>query len=386
MKFDFYLSEMSISDHHGGGLTLQRVLGEELKNIDHLIYVSRFAADIDTIPALKSKIYNLTSPWDSDFMRRIIGRTGANSISKNLSVIKIDAKKAASAIVKRIKKADTISGLICPQGAQSIYTIEALKKHVQVKYTTWIMDDHLISYQNGKWVYPLGVEAVFAKHLQEAEHVFVISPIMQQFYQDRFGVKSTVLFGPADPPKEKNAPRHIASKIRIGYFGAITDWQMDAVHAVANALDKAGPELHIYSVVDRLPDEINVEGVFFMGRLPHNEVLNTMQKYDAILLPMSFSEKKRSMSEFNIATKMSEYLASGVPILAIGPPYAAMMKYLDEHVSAILVKSTDKITIKNALEQLNDRALIDLILSNAKNCVVSETGTVAMQRRWLKRL
>jgi hypothetical protein len=27
MGIDFYLSEMSVSDRHGGGLTLQRVLG-----------------------------------------------------------------------------------------------------------------------------------------------------------------------------------------------------------------------------------------------------------------------------------------------------------------------------------------------------------------------
>ncbi len=37
MKFDFYLSEMSVSDKHGGGLTLQRILGADLNDIDHFV-------------------------------------------------------------------------------------------------------------------------------------------------------------------------------------------------------------------------------------------------------------------------------------------------------------------------------------------------------------
>jgi hypothetical protein len=46
MKFDFYLSEMSVSDKHGGGLTLQRILGADLEDIDSFIHVNRFATDL----------------------------------------------------------------------------------------------------------------------------------------------------------------------------------------------------------------------------------------------------------------------------------------------------------------------------------------------------
>ena len=386
MTFDFYLSEMSISDYHGGGLTLQRVIGEGLKDIDHLIYVSRFASDIETIPALQSKVFNLTSPWDSNVMRRIIGRTRAKAISQNLPVIKMDAKGAARSIANRIKKKGQIKGLVCPQGAQSIFTIEALKQQTQLRYVTWVMDDHLITYQNGKWVYPAGVEPVFAKHLQEAERVFVISAVMQQFYNDRFGVTSTVLFGPADPTEEKKVVRDVSSQIKIGYFGAITAWQMDPLHAVANALHETDVILDIYSVADKLPDKLSVKGVCFKGRLQQNAVLNAMQKYDAILLPISFLEKMRSMSEFNIATKMSEYLASGVPILAIGPPYASMIRYLKQHNAAVIVESLDSLQIKQAFSQLSNSEMVKTILANAQKRVAVETGMAPTQKLWREAL
>jgi hypothetical protein len=103
-------------------------------------------------------------------------------------MIKMHANGAAKKIAARFKGKEQITGLICPQGANAIFMLEALKKIKPVKYITWVMDDHLIAYGDNGWHYPNGMEAVFASHLQGAEHVFVISPVMQQFYRARFGV------------------------------------------------------------------------------------------------------------------------------------------------------------------------------------------------------
>jgi hypothetical protein len=46
MGIDFYLSEMSVSDRHGGGLTLQRVLGDDLDRIRLFAHISRFAENV----------------------------------------------------------------------------------------------------------------------------------------------------------------------------------------------------------------------------------------------------------------------------------------------------------------------------------------------------
>jgi glycosyltransferase involved in cell wall biosynthesis len=118
--------------------------------------------------------------------------------------------------------------------------------------------------------------------------------------------------------------------LKIGYFGAVAAWQRDALKAVANAISGTDVQLHIYSGINKLPDELNVPGVHFEGSVKPEMVLPTMKNYYAVLLPISFQQKIRNMSQFNIATKMSEYLACGVPILAVGPPYAAMIDYLND--------------------------------------------------------
>jgi len=384
MKFDFYLSEMSVSDLHGGGLTLQRVIREDLADIPCFVHVNRFGVDMPASAKFLDRCINLTSFWEQDAVRSKIGRSMAATLNKKLFFIRLHAKKAARILAKKIEK-KSVSALICPQGAVSIYTLEELKRYKTIKYISWVMDDHLVKYINGNWEYPKGVEQVFKQHLREAEHVFVISPAMQDFYRNRFGVESTVLFGSANlHTRDRRPDLKAAETLKIGYFGAVTTWQLDVLQGLATSLNGTNTQLDIYSAVPKLPAELCVEGVIFEGRLNPDLVLTTMAKYDAILLPISFMEKMRSMSEFNIATKMSECLASGVPVLAIGPGYSAMIKYLKKNNAAVVVESNNDEDFKHALGLLRDEKYVSEILQNAERLAISETGTVPMHKRWLE--
>lgn len=380
--FDFYLSEMSVSDQHGGGLTMQRILGDDLLQIPLFVHLSRFAEVHPVTDKLKNREIELTTFWDSDFMRRIIGRTRARTMRKKMWVIKNTARRAAKVLNRQFKKGDEVKVLVCPQGANSLYTLEALKKYRPVKYISWVMDDHLVQYVNGQWEYPNGTGQIFAKHLREAEHVFVISAEMQKFYRDRFGVASTILFGPADAIGKTDAKTTNTQALQIGYFGAVAPWQMDALAAVANALESTDTQLHIYSGIEQLPAQLDKPNVRLMARIKPIEVLPIMQQYNAILLPMSFMDQKRHMSEFNIATKMSEYLASGVPILAVGPAYAAMVKYLKANHAAIVIESNHADDIRQGINALHQQTEINNILNNAQKLVNTQTGTVPMCRQW----
>lgn len=384
MKFDFYLSEMSVSNQHGGGLTLQKVIGDELEHISWFAHVNRFAYDLQTNPQFADRDLDLTTIWESDRVRKLIGRSLAFSISSKSTVVKKAAKRAAERLDKQFERGKAINGLICPQGLNAIYTLEELKSHRKITYVSWVMDDHLVKYVNGEWQYPQGVESIYKKHLCEAAHVFVISPAMQEFYLQRFDIKATVLFGPCDfAGKDEQAKIKPHKLLKIGYFGAVAAWQLDTLAKVADALDDNKAELAIYSNVKQLPLQLRKKGVNLMGQLNPADVLSTMRGYDAVLLPISFLDELRNMSVFNIATKMSEYLASRVPILAIGPGYSAMVDYLKNNNAALVVESGKKEDIQNALGLLKDKGVVDQLLVNAQNVVLNETGVAAMQKRWL---
>jgi glycosyltransferase involved in cell wall biosynthesis len=384
MKFDFYLSEMSVSDLHGGGLTLQRVLGNDLEDIPYFIHVNRFGTDIPISQKFSERSINIPSSWESDKVRNVLGHTLSTKISRTPAMIRQHARYAATVINNKFKDSRELCALVCPQGANAIYTLHELQKCRLVKYITWIMDDHLIKYENGNWQYPQYIEPVFEEHLRKAEHVFVISPAMQEFYKSRFGVESTVLFGPANMAQVmEEYVVNINKPLKIGYFGAVANWQRDALTAFAGALKGTDTQLHIYSGVDELPIDLQVNEVHFKGRIAPQEVQATMRKYDAVLLPISFKDELRNMSQFNIATKMSEYLACGVPIIAVGPAYSAMIKYLAEHEAAITVLSNKKEDITAAISLLRDKKQVLHILKNTQHLVKSEVGTQPMHQKWL---
>ena len=386
MFFDFYLSEMSVSDLHGGGLTLQRILGDDLMDIAAFVYVNRFAIDLPATDRYAERSIYIEPFWQRDAVRKKIGRSLAASLGKKLFMIKRHAAVAAKLLYKKFGDKE-LSVLVCPQGANAIFTLEALKKHRQLKYVTWIMDDHLLEFIDGGWQYPKDIEPVYKKHLQEASHIFVISPAMQQFYLDRFGVESTVLFGSSDTAANPSQLELVAgNEVKIGYFGAVAGWQMDALEAFSEAISGTKTSLHIYSGIKELPESLNLPNVIFKGRIPSADVLPAMQSYNGVLLPISFRQKFRYMSQFYIATKMSEYLASGVPVLALGPDYAAMITYLQNNGAAITVTSTEVDGITSGLNLLKNEHKVEQILNNAASLVETETGAAPMRNRWASAL
>src|SRR5688500_11531147 len=174
------------------------------------------------------------------------------------------------------------------------------------------MDDHMLRHTENGWAYPPGFTEIIVKHLWGARRVMVISPALAEFYRHEFDIESSILFGPADPIGEPVWQRPYCGDVcRLGYFGFLGDWQLDALVKLGTRLRNLNATLDVFSATSELPDELRLPGVTMRGKLSADEVLHRMRKYDAVVLPISFSEGMRHLTEFNIATKMSECLASG---------------------------------------------------------------------------
>ncbi len=379
---------MSVSDWHGGGLTLQRVIGAELDRVGTFVHVSRFGTDYPASERFAPRCLNMPMWSETNASRKMIGRTGAAWLSGRPALIQMHARRIASAICVRNSRTETfLHGLVCPQTAISLYAVEALAKRRSVKYVTWIMDDQWVQWRSGKWVYPEQIEKLFASHLKHAEFVFVISPVMGQFYRDRFGVDSEVLFSPADPCADPQwGIRRDSDQVRLGYFGSLGSWQRDALYLLAESLESANADLDIYTGENSLPRPLQRPRVRVRGRIDPMEIQDAMRGYDAVVLPASFEPVIRNMSEFNIATKMSECLASGTVTLFIGPRYAAMGRLLEDYGAGLVVTDKAVSSVVNSIARLRDHGYRRAVLESARKLVRSRMSTAAMHEVWLKGL
>jgi hypothetical protein len=386
MSFDFYLSEMSPSEG-GGGLTLQRVLGPDVDAIDCYIDPVPFPKASPAPGGLGSRPLNRPAWQHSGFARRLVRGLAPNRLY-HMQTLKrrIHGRGVASQIAKRFRgKKEVVRGLVCPAGFDSLYCVDAFSRFPEIEYVTWIMDDAFVRWDGDAWRYEKGVEGLLQRHLNRAKAVFTISPAMQAFFHSRFGVRSEVLFGPAEAlasPVWQRPGR--GETVRLGYFGALFPWQTDTLRLLAERLGSLNSVLDIYGGFESLPSCLNHPGVTFCGRIPPQQVRSVMQSYDAVVLPVSFEPQARNLSEFNIATKMSECLSSGTLTLAIAPPYAIMSKILQSEQAAVVVNETSSSALRDAIGRIRAETDRVKILRAAGRYVESALSSDAMRRVWLR--
>jgi len=260
--------------------------------------------------------------------------------------------------------------------------MEQLQKRKPMSYVTWMMDDHLVRWQDDDWRYPPGFEQRMADHLQNAKSVFVISPAMQDFYLDRFQVKSTVLCGPATPA-DKPVDRPVGKTLRLAYFGSLGRWQNDAIELLVPQLVSGRVSLDVFSHnPNAITSSLSNAGARLCNGVPATEVPGLCRTYDAVVLPISFENELKNMSYFNIATKFSECLGSGVPTLIIGPRDAIMVKIASKESAAIIVDRCSAESMNNAIDQLFDPLERSRFARQSLNLVRHEYSYDVMRSRW----
>lgn len=148
-----------------------------------------------------------------------------------------------------------------------------------------------------------------------------------------------------------------AGPMRLGYFGAIDDGKdsyrnpaciFDAIYS----LPKLAIHLELYGSIQisaawqaKLGDRLVVG-----PRLSHQKALEKMACMDALLLLHTHEDGADEV----VTGKVFEYVASGLPILSIGPANMAVNELLSDDTSAFSAEHTNQRAIAELLMQLVD--------------------------------
>jgi hypothetical protein len=92
--------------------------------------------------------------------------------------------------------------------------------------------------------------------------------------------------------------------------------------------------------------------------LTHSKIVTKLFEYNLLLLPLSFKKRYYSVIEFSFPTKVSEYMASGIPTLYILPQGIALHNYIKKHEFGYLIDQLDSTRIETfLLSFINDASL-----------------------------
>lgn len=255
--------------------------------------------------------------------------------------------------IKRKAKA-----IIAREGIEAIFTIPwrtdfALAAHLVARETglplyVFEMDDWhaanpgpLVSTLTGRWQAPL---------LQDAEHVWLISPEMVRTYRERFGVDGEFLFHFVDPETYQQAePREpaVPGEFRLVYTGSINRMFLSTLELMASWLnegmhvDGRRVVLDIWSAA--CPEHLRGAGVRWRGFVSSAEVPGILASADASLIAITFSEDSalQDLVRSSIYTKTVDYLASGKPLIVVSPPDTAELDYFGSVVWTVTEPSRE---------------------------------------------
>ncbi len=371
---------MAVSDQHGGGVTLCRVLGRNLDDFSGLACI----ADSHVIaPRFSNRAHRWTSVFRTQWSRRLLGCRISEWCFRQRWAEVMYAHRCATSLHRLLPStAEPVRVLVSPQATLSIRVLNELRRLRKVQYATWIMDDNWVTWNDREltWSYTRSTESLLREHLQNAQIVITISEQMGEHYRRRFGVNFEVLFAPTPFETQPTIDHYVPTR-KLAYFGTLSLWPADALGRLAPFLSENGYSLEIYSR-HPLPAELALPGIKLMPPLAPDDVQSTMRKYDAVLLPIGYSPATASYTYFNVATKMAECLGSGTVTLAVGPAHAAMMQYLDKHDIGLRICDVDAVHVAEALERLAKQELRQQLIERDLAHVAAHLSPHVVQQRW----
>lgn len=189
-----------------------------------------------------------------------------------------------------------------------------------------------------------------------------VSPEMAESLSRVYGAPGTVLYpnrseGLHPRSVSESANLKQAPQLTIGYAGSLSYGYGDRIRELMPQLATAGVRLRIYSHDQGASD---VPGVDHAGGSPAAELWERVkQECDAVWLPYGHHPHNQRLYRTHFPSKLTEYMALGMPVLITGPADATGVKWGVAHsASSLALPDATAADILAATERLRtDSAL-----------------------------
>lgn len=219
--------------------------------------------------------------------------------------------------------------------------------------------------KNVKWL---------ATHCQ---HMSVIVEKEKEDTDRRFGTDSMILTKSIDFSNHPYNPHPLNNPIKFVYTGSLIigrDKTMALIADAINEINKDGikAELDIYSKDEPVPEimsRLNRGASHHRGFIPRSEVDRVQSEADVVVFAEALEGKQANIAKLSFSTKITDYLANGKCVFAVGKDYIAPIDYFVRNDAAIVATSEYQIKEKLA-EIINNSDLISDYSRKAYGCAV----------------
>lgn len=200
----------------------------------------------------------------------------------------------------------------------------------------------------------------FGDIYRQAKSRFCGSPYMMEKYQKRYGVTGSVLYpsrGEEVPTQEKLPHSGGSNSLVFVYAGSLhLKGYITALATLASILENFGCSLIIYSSLTAAAMEkhgLQRNNVMICSFIPRPELMNTLvREADVLFVPMTFAVEWREHMSLSFPSKLTDYTATGLPLLIWGPFYCSVRWARENPGVAEVVDQEDTQELAMAVERL----------------------------------
>jgi glycosyltransferase involved in cell wall biosynthesis len=216
-----------------------------------------------------------------------------------------------------------------------------------------------------------------------------VSPEMAACLEKVYGAPGTVLYPIRSDDLEARPAAASANlvappAVTIAYCGGLGYGYGQRIREAAPALVRGGARIRIYSR-DRIEDW--PEGVTYVGAIASPAELWTRvkQECDAVWLPYSFDSHHQALYSTHFPSKLTEYVALGMPVLITGPGYATGVKWGLAHPSAALTMADESTAaLEAAARRMRDEPSLRVSLATHARGGDQEFDPRAIRRQFVE--
>jgi len=348
------ITEATLTPTSGASLTLYNLFKNY--NPDNICHLCPQAIAKKTLASQRANKWFIPfkDKFAKPFGRKSVVLNMANSIISFLSDLLLRYYPIPKSEIDKFNP-DII--LICPiSPTVIIYSGRVLATYLKLPYIIYYMD-YGLAYDNES------IDRKAFNLLKNANKWIMISQQLKEMYQEDLQLKVKSCFiahNPVDEDKIFTLSNSNSTSFEIAYAGSIWPMHIDAVKLVSKSVkflkDKGfNINFTLYTLPyfwDTFKNYWEDNKVKNGGWIPFEELKNFLPQKDILIVASSFEEKEKSLIKSSIQTKVTDYLSFGVPILSVGPEYAACHHFIKKWNCGFTFHENNVTELANYLEYL----------------------------------
>ena len=264
----------------------------------------------------------------------------------------------------------------------------SIAKKYKIPIVPHFMDDWISTTYTGSIFFKIPRNILLSslkKMLSNAKFGYCISEKMCLEYYQQFHLKFFPLMNIVDSKnltQTKIESNNFTKETEIvfTYFGGLHLNRWKSLKIFSDVLATISKEkgykliLEIYTTDDEINKYsliLNQKNIVFKKYVSHDIALQKMAQTNFLIHVESFEKAVIAFTRLSLSTKIPEYLAASSPIIAIGPPNIASMKYLIDNECAYVITSLEFPTIKNIIDNAIQGINMEILKANAYKLYLS---------------